>query len=381
MNAGGLHIVVLGLSLSSSWGNGHATTYRSLIRGLRAIGQRVSFLERNTPWYEAHRDLPAPDFCDLAFYEDVEELRSRYGNLIATSDAVIVGSFVPDGVNVIDLVAQLRPKRFCYYDIDTPVTLARLAGRDAGAEQYVALRQLPLFDICFSFTGGPTLRHLEELGAARVVELYCSVDPSRYRNTAEPIQWDLGYLGTYSDDRQEKLESLLLNVARAMPNRLFVVAGSRYPPGIKWPPNVDRIEHLPPEKHASFYSRQRFTLNITRQDMVQAGWSPSVRIFEAAACETPIISDYWHGLDELLPIGVAVIVARSTADVVAALDSVSERERASIAAEAGARVMRGHTAERRARQLLDDLLSIEPRSAGQVRTGGPNAANPVATAW
>jgi spore maturation protein CgeB len=350
-----MHLVILGLSLSSSWGNGHATTYRSLIPGLTALGHKVDFLEREVPWYAANRDLADPSFCRLRYYNGPAELVQRHASMLKRADAVIIGSYVPDGVEVIDRIAALRPRLLSFYDIDTPVTLAKLA---RGDEEYLARRQIPHFDIYFSFSGGRTLHRLEkQFGAARAVALYCSVDPSRYTPTGSPIAWDLGYLGTYSADRQPALEKLMLEPARRLPHMRFVVAGPKYPPGIDWPLNVERIEHLPPSEHASFYSRQRFTLNITRADMIAAGWSPSVRLFEAAAVGTPLISDLWPGLDELLPIGEALVAARRTEDVIDALVGMSPEAREKMAAAARQRVLRSHTGLARARQLVAALSS------------------------
>jgi len=352
----GLDIVVLGLSLSSSWGNGHATTYRGLIRGLAALHHRVLFLERDVEWYRSHRDLRWPDFCGIGYYEGPGELETRFGGALAGADAVIVGSYVPDGIAVIDRVAALQPARLCFYDIDTPITLAALERGDCA---YLARRQVPLFDDYLSFTGGPTLARLRlAFGARRAHELYCSVDAERYRPTGEPIRWDLGYLGTYSPDRQPMLEKLLLEPARQLPHLRFVVAGPQYPATIDWPANVERIEHLAPADHASFYSRQRFTLNVTRADMAAAGWSPSVRLFEAAACGTPILSDDWPGLDTLLPDGQAILVMRSTAEVVEVLTRLAETERRRLGDAARRRILARHTGLERARHLaalLDEL--------------------------
>ena len=351
-----LRIVVLGLSLSSSWGNGHATTFRALLRGLERLGHDLRFLERDVPWYAGNRDLPEPEFCALDFYAGVEDLRIRFGATIGAADVVMIGSYVPDGVAVIDLVHELAPPAVVFYDIDTPVTLAKLS---RGEEEYLARRQIPLFDVYFSFTGGPTLKRLEnDLGARRAQPLYCSVDEDRYRATGESIRWDLGYLGTYSSDRQPALERLLLEPARRLPDLRFVVAGPQYPKDIDWPQNVERIDHLPPEKHASFYSRQRFTLNVTRADMVEAGWSPSVRLFEAAACGTAIISDHWDGLDELLPDGEALLIARTTEHVVAALTEMDAHARRAIAARARALVIAEHTGVARASELIRKLPLI-----------------------
>jgi spore maturation protein CgeB len=329
----------------------------------------VVFLERDVPWYAQNRDLPQPDFCKLELYSSVEELRTRHGELLQRANAVLVGSYVPEGVSVISELFTLTRGTLCFYDIDTPVTLSKLK---RGDEEYLAPWQVPLFDVYFSFTSGPTLRRLElEFGAKRAAELYCSVEAERYRPTGEPPLWDLGYLGTYSEDRQATLERLLLEPARRLPEKRFVVAGPQYPADIDWPANVERIEHLPPAEHASFYSRQRFTLNLTRRDMVNAGWSPSVRLFEAAACGTPVVSDPWPGLAELFPEGEAVALARSTEDVLEILSGTTQAQRHQIAARARDIVLAKHTGTARARQLVDALAEAarprEPRLAPSLR--------------
>jgi spore maturation protein CgeB len=334
--------------MSSSWGNGHATSYRALLRGLASRGHRQLFLERDVPWYASARDLLRPDFCELEFYRSVADLRARFGERISQADAVIVGSYVPDGIAVIDLVTSIADGVRAFYDIDTPVTVAALE-RDAC--DYLAARQVPDLDLYLSFTGGPMLRYLSRrFGARQPCALYCAVDEIRYRPQRIRAVWDLGYLGTYAKDRQPALERLLIEPARRLPDRRFVVAGPQYPAGIDWPNNVDRIEHLPPSEHVAFYCRQRFTLNITRTNMIRTGWSPSVRLFEAAACATPIISDRWAGLDELLP-GGAVLIADGTDDVVSALSGMGEKARRQIGRLAREIVLTGHTGAGRAREL------------------------------
>jgi spore maturation protein CgeB len=362
MNARPLDIVFIGLSLSSSWGNGHATTYRSLLKGLHSRGHRVTFFERDVPWYAGHRDLEAPDYCELRYYDAVADLRTKHGGALRRADAIIVGSYVPDGVTAIDAAVALSTGKFCFYDIDTPVTLAKLANSE---EEYIAPRQVHLFDIYFSFTGGPTLTRLEKQhGARRAEPLYCSADVEAHRSTGEPKCWDLGYIGTYSADRQPALERLLLDTAREMPERRFVVAGSLYPARIDWPSNVERIEHLSPADHPSFYTRQRYTLNLTRADMIAAGWSPSVRLFEAAACGTPVISDDWPGLDEFFPRGKAICTASSTSDVIEVLNQ-DERSRSAIAAAANASAIGLHSGAARAAELEQWLRRGTPAARKQ----------------
>lgn len=358
-------LVFVGLSLSSSWGNGHATTYRALLRGLAADGHRILFLERDAPWYAANRDLGAPDFCAFALYDGVDDLRRRFGARIASADAVIVGSYVPEGVAVIDLVLATAGGVTAFYDIDTPVTLAGL-GRSV---DYIAPRQIPRLDLYFSFSGGDVLDRLaREHGARRPCALYCAVDETRYGPDAGAAKmWDLGYLGTYSADRQPALQALLVEPARRLPQCRFVVAGPQYPADIAWPANVERIEHLAPADHAAFYRGQRFTLNVTRADMVAAGWSPSVRLFEAAACGTAIISDRWRGLSEIFPEGDAILIADGPDAVVAALEDRSDR--AAKLGDAARRIaLAAHTGSARAgtfaRQIEAAMAPMATARAG-----------------
>jgi spore maturation protein CgeB len=342
-----MRLVFLGLSLSSSWGNGHATTYRALLRALSRRGHDLLFLERDKPWYASNRDLPVPGFCRFHLYDSVEDLR-RFASEIARADAVVIGSYVPDCPDVLEQVDRLRRGLLCFYDIDTPVTLR---GLETGSPDYLRPVMVPRFDLYFSFTGGPTLRHLErDYGARQAEALYCSVDPDLYEPTGAFRRWDFGYLGTYSDDRQPALERLLIEPARQMPQHRFVVAGPQYPSSIDWPANVERIEHLAPADHAAFYSSLGWTLNVTRADMVRAGYSPSVRLFEATACGTPVISDTWPGLDAVFRPGIEILQASTTEDVAAAL-MMPEWQRRLLGAAGRRRTLREHTAANRATTL------------------------------
>ncbi|MBV9568649.1 MAG: glycosyltransferase [Hyphomicrobiales bacterium] len=348
-----MRIVVIGLSLSSSWGNGHATTYRALLRALARRGHEISFLERDQPWYAEHRDLPRPDFCALHLYRDLRDLE-RHRPILATADAVIVGSYVADGVAIGEWMQSLRKGITAFYDIDTPVTLAKLG---EGDHEYISPAIIPGYDPYLSFTGGPALRVLEgRYGAPAARVLYCTVDEALYPPLELTSHFDLGYLGTYSRDRQPALERLLLEPARQAPELRFVVAGAQFPDGVDWPANVTRLAHVAPHDHPEFYARCRFTLNVTRLSMVRAGFSPSVRLFEAAACGTPIISDRWEGLDELLPDGRALIIADAADRVVDALERMDEAERLGLARVARDIVLGAHTGRARAKELKRDIL-------------------------
>lgn len=332
-----MKLVFLGLSITSSWGNGHATNYRALVRALAARGHDVLFLERDVPWYAQNRDLPEPPGCRTALYCSLDEL-CTFAEHVAASDAVVVGSFVPDGVGVLEWVLETAAGVVAFWDIDTPVTVAKLA---AGDDEYLSRELVPRLDLYLSFTGGPLLERIEN---ERAVPFYCVAGH-------EPVEaeerWLLGYLGTYSDDRQPVLQRLLLEPARRLPHERFVVAGPQYPDAIDWPPNVERIEHLPPGEHPGFYAEQRFTLNVTRAAMRRAGWSPSVRLFEAAACGCAVISDRWNGIESFFRPGEEILLVEDADDVLASLAADAAR----IGAAARDRVLAEHTPERRAEQL------------------------------
>jgi len=344
-----LDIVILGLSITSSWGNGHATTFRGLVRELDKKGHAVTFLERDVPWYASNRDLAYPPFCKTILYSSLEELKEQYADLIQNADLVIVGSYVPEGVTVGEFVTDIAEGVTAFYDIDTPVTLAKLERCDF---EYLHPGLIPKYQLYLSFTGGPTLQRIEQqYGSPAARAFYCSFDPELYYPEQMPIKWDLGYLGTYSDDRQPPLQKLMLDAAKQLNDKEFVVAGPQYPENIHWGANVERIEHLPPSEHRAFYNSQRFTMNITRADMIKAGYSPSVRLFEAAACGTPIISDYWDGIDSIFEIGKEILISKSAGDTLSYLTNISEEERKAIGDRARQKVLNHHTAAHRASEL------------------------------
>jgi spore maturation protein CgeB len=319
------------------------------LQGLCGRGHRVLFLECDKPWYAAQRDLPRPPWGETELYENLDDLKDRFAERVRRADLVIVGSFVPEGRAVIDWVRAEAEGAVAFYDIDTPVTLGRL---QRGECEYLAGVQIPRFDLYLSFTGGPTLERLQKVfGAQRARALYCSIDPEAYfpEPAAKPT-WDLGYMGTWSADRQATLERLMLEPARRWEKGRFIVAGPLYPPELEWPSNVERIEHVAAADHPAFYARQRCTLNVTRARMVRAGWSPSVRLFEAAACGTPIVSDRWEGLEHFFAPGEEIAIAERGSEVLEVLRRPPDALRG-MAERARARVLREHTPRHRAEQL------------------------------
>jgi spore maturation protein CgeB len=352
-----LNITILGLSITSSWGNGHATTFRALVKELNKAGHQVTFLERDVPWYASNRDLAQPDFCKLFLYQDLNDLEQQHLEVVKSADLVIVGSYVPEGVAVGKWVCKVAQGIKAFYDIDTPVTLAKLERKDY---EYLSPELIPAYDLYLSFTGGPTLDLLEhKYGSPCARALYCSVDPSMYFPESIDKIYDLGYLGTYSDDRQPPLECLLFDAAKQWGAGRFAVAGPQYPESIQWPGNIQYIHHLPPAEHRAFYNAQRFTLNITRADMIRAGYSPSVRLFEAAACGVPIISDYWEGLETVFELGTEIFVSRSGMETLDYLIAMDESERVAAGERARNKILAAHTASHRAEELISYALALK----------------------
>jgi spore maturation protein CgeB len=354
-----MKIVVFGLSVSSSWGNGHAVLWRALIRALGAQGHQVVFFERDVPWYAQHRDAAEIAGGRLLLYDDWDAVMPAARRELRDADAAIVTSYCPDGVAATDLVLE-APGRHVFYDLDTPVTLARLAS----GERIEAIGPLGLapFDLVLSYTGGAALSALRErLGARHVMPLYGSVDPEHYRPAAPPAgpPAALSYLGTYAQDRQQKLAALLLEPARRRPEQRFIIGGAMYPADFAWSDNIFFWRHVAPSYHPQFYAAARVTLNVTRRSMAESGWCPSGRLFEAAACAVPTLSDWWEGLPSFFQPDDEILIVRSTEDVLAALE-LSERELARIGEAARARALAEHTAERRATELVAMLNCCHP---------------------
>lgn len=343
-----LDILIFGLSITSAWGNGHATTYRALTRALFERGHRVRFFERDVPWYARTRDLASPPYAHTRLYRSLEELKAYFDGEVR-ADLVIIGSYVPQGAQLAEWLLPRATGLTAFYDIDTPVTVASLDRDDC---PYLTAALAPRFDLYLSFAGGPVLERLRACYGARALPLYCSVDPrEHYPMGTASLHYDLGYLGTYSEDRQPALEQLLLEPARRWPAGRFSVAGALYPRSIPWPANVRHAEHLAPAVHRRYYNSQRFTLNVTRADMVANGHAPSVRLFEAAACGVPIISDAWPGMPEVFTPGSEILVASEPDEVLSFLHDLEPEQLVRVAGRARERVLRMHTGAHRAMQL------------------------------
>lgn len=347
-----MKLVIFGLTITSSWGNGHATLWRGLCNALSRQEHEITFFERDVPYYARHRDLQLPQPYRVRLYPSWNEVQSEAESEVRGCDAVIITSYCPDAQLAADLVTKSRAIKV-FYDLDTAVTLANL--RAQGSVSYIPRGGLHRFDLVLSYVGGSALRDLKETldAPAKTAPLYGSVDSEMYQPIAKSSQYesDLSYLGTYANDRQAMLCELFLQTARRLPGKRFLVGGAQYPDDFPWGENIWFVRHVPPRNHPAFYCSSRATLNVTRAAMASVGYCPSGRLFEAAACATPIITDSWEGLSEFFEPEREVLIARSADDVVRALSREPEELRR-IGLAARKRVLREHTAEHRSQELV-----------------------------
>ena len=365
-----MNIVIFGLSIASSWGNGHATTYRGLVRELHRRGHRVTFFE-NSPWYDGHVDLPSAEYCEIVRYTEWPAAGAEAA--VRDADLVVVGSYALDGIRIADWLPGKTRALLAYYDIDTPVTLEKF--REQGEAEYLRPDQLARFDVALSFAGGPALDELRGYGARRAEPFYCAVDAEHYRPVPaeDRFRSDLGYMGTYAEARQDLVDELFLAPAALRPERRFLLAGAQYSEEMRrgFPGNVTHVEHLAPPDHPAFFASCAWQVKVTRQQMRKIGWSPSVTVFEVAACGAPLISDRWPGFETFLVPGEEALVADTREDVLGALELPEARRRA-IGAAGRERILRSHTYVQRVDQL--EALLAELGATGALGASGGTGA-------
>jgi spore maturation protein CgeB len=346
-------IVIFGLTISSSWGNGHATLWRGLCKHLVRSGHAVVFYERDVPYYAGTRDMFEMPGGRLELFATWDEVRAKARADVRDADAVIITSYCADAIAATDLTLAEGRGIPVFYDLDTPVTLARL--RVGENVPYIGPRGLADFSLVLSFTGGQQIadEFRDRLGARLVLPLYGHVDTDIHRPVPPESHYRaaLSYLGTYSRDRQAALESLFVEPARARGDLRFLIGGAQYPDDFPWSSNIYFVRHLPPSEHAAFFASSRLTLNVTRRAMADMGWCPSGRLFEAAACGVPLLSDDWPGIGEFFAPGEEILIAYDSGDTLAAL-ALSDAELQRIARRARERTLEQHTSDRRAGELV-----------------------------
>jgi len=369
-----MKLVIFGLTVTSSWGNGHATIWRGLCRALAHRGHCVHFFEHDVPYYAETRDLfSLPKPGKLTLYSDWEDVQAEARAALNEADLALVTSYCPDAITASQLLFESSAAIRAFYDLDTPVTLDRL--QQHGSVDYLPPQGLSDFDLVLSYTGGRALDELRSrLGARTAIPLYGSVDPETHFPVpaADEYRCDLSYLGTFAEDRQKSLEKLFVEPARLLPERRFLMAGAQYPHEFPWTPNIFFARHLPPVLHPAFFCSSRATLNVTRRAMAQYGYCPSGRLFEAAACGVPLLSDDWEGIDVFFTPGSEFLQVRTPEDVVEAFDR-SDAELVRMAQAARERTLAEHTADRRAQQL-EEICATWASRGGETAERNPSAA-------
>jgi spore maturation protein CgeB len=355
-----MKIVVFGLTISSSWGNGHATLWRGLCKYLAHAGHSVVFFERDVPYYAGARDLFEIPGGRLVLFSDWQDVKAVAAAELRDAEAAIITSYCADARAASELAFTQDRIISVFYDLDTPVTLARLAAGET--VPYIPLSGLANFKLVLSFTGGERLfeAYRRELCAKEVHPLYGHVDTDVHRPARPQPHYrsDLSYLGTYSADRQSALKSLMVNPARMRPEFRFLIGGAQYPTDFPWSPNIYFVRHLPPSEHAAFFASSRLTLNVTRPAMAEMGWCPSGRLFEAAGCGTPLLSDSWPGIDDFFEPGEEIVLAKSEDDSLAALE-LGDDELSHISRRARERTLEQHSS----RQRADELVALIEQAA------------------
>lgn len=377
-----MKIAIFGLTISSSWSNGHATLWRGLCKSLVALGHEFIFFEHDVPDYANARDWPSlpPELSGsrLVLYTDWSAIEPCAQHELSDCDAAIVSSYCFDSQAATDAILDAQQPLAVFYDLDTPITLDAL--RSGKHVPYVPQRGLRDFDLVLSYTGGAALEALRsDLGAHRVRALYGHVDPQIHQPVpaVDRYRAALSWLGAYSADRQTMLQELFVSPARLRPGLKFLIGGAQYPDHSPWSSNVFFVHHLPPQEHAAFFSSSRLTLNVTREPMARMGWCPSGRLFEAAACGAAVLSDEWCGLDDFYTPGQQVLVAHNMADTLAALD-MSDAELAAIGRAARERTLDEHTSRHRAISLIGFLEELRSPSRGYgLRSATRNTNSPT----
>lgn len=360
-----LDIVVCGRALTSLREQRHTAIYRTLLRALAARGHRITFLERR------RNDEPAPPdggpltYCDLHLYEGLDDLRERFSGSIRRADLVMVGSGLEEGRAINRWVLSGATGIRVFYDLHGPATLEAAVSGDC---PWMEPSQASQFDLYLTCTGGPLLGHLERrLNVRSPRPLYPSADPMEHQSPAAPARYDLGYMGEFCTQRERSVKELLLEPAVEWPEGRFVLAGSGYPAGMRLPRNVERMDDVPLDRYDDFHGSQRFTLIATPPMTARMGHCPDIRLMEAAARGTPVISDRWTGISSFFTPGEEILMVRSPREVLEILRLMPEARRLAIRLRARKRVMAQHTPHHRAESFESWVAELPPRQASRPR--------------
>ncbi|EAQ02262.1 hypothetical protein OB2597_19306 [Pseudooceanicola batsensis HTCC2597] len=345
-------IAFYGSSLLSSYWNGAATYYRGMVRALASHGWTVTFYEPDVWDRQKNRDMDPPDWCRVAIWQPTDEgLRTAAGQA-AEADVVIVASGIGHADDALRREVLNRAGRNAlkiWWDVDAPATLAEMRG----AAGHPLRRDLPEFDIVLTYGGGrPVIDGYRALGARDCVPIYNALDAATHFPVPPDPRFaaDLGFLGNRLPDREARVAEFFLKPAAALPDRRFLLGGSGWDPAAL-PDNVRAVGHVGTGDHNAFNVTPRAVLNIARDSMAEAGFSPATRVFEAAGAGACLITDAWKGIEMFLKPGREVLVARDGDEVAEILRGLSSDDARRIGEAAMARVRADHTYQNRAEEV------------------------------
>lgn len=352
-----MQLTFFGSSLVSSYWNGAATYYRGLIRALHGLGHTVVFCEPDAYGRQQNRDLAEdPEYARVVVYRSEAERDALLDEAFAASDWVVKCSGV--GVWDAELEAAVAERsggraRTAFLDVDAPATLGRIAA-DA-ADPFIAC--IPRYDHVLTYGGGPpVVAAYGRWGARACTPVYNALDPEEHRppERSGAPRWDLLFMGNRLPDREARVDEFFFRAASLCPEARFALGGEGW--GDRpMPANVEYLGHVPTARHNEVNAAARLVLNVHRESMVENGWSPATRMFEAAGAAACQVTDAWQGIEEFFSPGEEILVAQG-AEEVAARVRATDDARARAVGEAGRRrALRDHTYAQRAR-LLDALL-------------------------
>lgn len=369
-----MRLTFFGSSLVSAYWNGAATYYRGLIRALHELGHEITFCEPDAYGRQERRDLEDdPDYARVVVYRSEDERDRLVGDALATSDWVIkcsgVGRWDEELEAAIARGGADAGARTAFLDVDAPATLGRMRGDPA--DPFRAL--VPLFDHVLTYGGGPpVVSEYSSWGARNCTPIYNGLDPEEHRpaeRTRAP-EFDLLFMGNRLPDREARVEEFFIRAAELRPDARFALGGEGWADK-PMPPNVELLGHVPTARHNEVNASARLVLNVHRESMVENGWSPATRMFEAAGAAACQITDAWVGLEDFFAPGREILVADGAEDVARYVAEITEADAVRIGAAARKRALSSHTYRERAR-LLDSVLRDDaPAPASPATTAAP----------
>lgn len=353
-----MRLTFFGSSLVSSYWNGAATYYRGLLRALAERGHQITFCEPDAYGRQAHRDLPTdPPYARVVVYRTEAERDQLVERAFAESDWVIKCS----GIGIWDAeleesIAERSGGRAAtaFWDVDAPATLARIAEDTADPFR----RWISRYDQIFTYGGGPPIvEAYQRWGARACTPIYNGLDPDEHRPPPRPGSptWDLLFMGNRLPDREERVDEFFFRAAILRPKARFALGGEGWSDK-SMPANVEYLGHIPTARHNEVNAAARLVLNVHRQSMVENGWSPATRMFEAAGAAACQITDVWQGLEDFFQPNEEILVAENGAGVAQMIDLVDEAQAREIGSRARLRALTDHTYRQRA-TLVDEILA------------------------